>query len=338
MTQESHDRPRRVRRPPLKPESCAAMWQDAREPAWGSAAPARFWVALEQPGPWGRLAFVQSKLDPQLGKALEAGCSTAGGRALLIRAVGQHRIDRSHEPTNRTVFVAGGMPAGKPWLLTGVITDPSHILDLPFAALADADPEPAMRALPSLELTTTPALLLCTNAKRDACCAVVGRPVALESASSRPCEIWECTHTGGHRFAPTGVLLPSGATLGRLTTPIAIAAVDAAHHGLLAGEANTPRHLRGMAHLSPIEQAADAWVRYRIREADVTALTTYTTQAAEDGRAGQVEVGHRDGRSWSLVVHRHTDEETLRRNSCVTGPVPTVSWLVEHASAEPSSL
>ncbi len=305
------------------------MWQEAHEAAWGSAAPSQFWVALEQPGSWGRLAFVESKLDPKIGKALQAGCSDAGGRALLIRSPGRHRVQRENEPMPRTVFVAGGMPSGRPWLLSGTIETPEQLLDLPFDTLLGDDPEPATNALPSLSRTSTSVLLLCTNAKRDACCAVVGRPIVLETASSRPDQIWECTHTGGHRFAPTGVLLPSGVTLGRLSTPLAIAAIDAAQHGLLAGEANTAQHLRGLAHLPQVEQAADAWVRSQIREADVTALSTRLLAPADDDHPGRVEVTHRDGRCWQLRVSRRTDASTWRRNSCGTEPVPTVSWLVE---------
>lgn len=305
------------------------MWQDCAEPAWGSAAPARFWVAMEQPGPWGRLAFMQSLLDPKLGAALERACASAGGRALLIRAVGEHRAHRDHAPERLRVYVSGGMRDGRPWLLTGEIDDPRRILDLPFAALTAGDLEPARRALPELRPTSSSVLLLCTNAKRDACCAVVGRPIAIESASVRPDQVWECTHTGGHRFAPTGVLLPSGATLGRLTTSLAVSAVDAADRGLLAGELNTPAHHRGLSHLPPVAQAADGWVRSNSREAELTALRTEILRPADDDRPALVEVTHHDGRRWTLLVSSRTDEQTLRRNSCITEPVPTVTWHVE---------
>ena len=217
-----------VRHPDPVPGSCAQMWAAADEPAWGSAAPASFWVALEQPGPWGHKALTESRLDPQVGRALERACAAAGGRALLIRSTGDHQLRREECPSQRRLYVAGGMPAGRPWLVTAEIGDPAGILDLPFDALAGADPAPALAAVPRSHTTEESVLLVCTNARRDACCAVLGRPVAIDAGARRPGRVWECTHTGGHRFSPTGVVLPTGATLARLTTDLALQALDAA--------------------------------------------------------------------------------------------------------------
>ena len=90
---------------------------------------------------------------------------------------------------------------------------------------------PFVAALPALVPSPEPALLVCTNARRDVCCAVRGRPVALQAAAERPGQVWECSHTGGHRFAPTAVLLPHGQTWARLSTAQAVSALDAAARG-----------------------------------------------------------------------------------------------------------
>ena len=50
--------------------------------------------------------------------------------------------------------------------------------------------------------------LVCTNGKRDACCARDGLPVARALAALRPDEAWECSHLGGHRFAANVALAP----------------------------------------------------------------------------------------------------------------------------------
>ena len=43
-------------------------------------------------------------------------------------------------------------------------------------------------------------------------------PVFVTAALARvfPDEVWECTHLGGHRFAPTALVLPTGYSYGRL--------------------------------------------------------------------------------------------------------------------------
>jgi hypothetical protein len=54
-------------------------------------------------------------------------------------------------------------------------------------------------------------VLVCTHGKRDACCGALGTRLA----ASLPglgvgVTAWRTSHTGGHRFAPTALLLPEG--------------------------------------------------------------------------------------------------------------------------------
>lgn len=304
------------------------MWAGAAEPAWGTAAPATFWVALEQRGPWGHKALTESRLDPQIGRALERSCAAAGGRALLIRRPEDHRLAED-APEIRRLYVSGGMPAGAPWLLMADVEDPAVVLDLPFELLNEADPEPVIAAIPALHRHADSVLLVCTNARRDACCAVLGRPVALEAATLRPDRVWECTHTGGHRFAATAVALPTGATLARLTTDLAVAAVDATARAELPPELLEPQHQRGLSHLSPPCQAADAAIRFAVEETDVLALTSrVVTPGPEPSDPMTIAVSRRDGREWLMRVVKEYDASTLRKNSCVTAAVPAESWRV----------
>ncbi|MCZ9337866.1 sucrase ferredoxin, partial [Streptomyces sp. TRM76130] len=50
---------------------CSTVSQDLDEPVSATAATARTWLLLEQPGPWGAKALTSSHLDPALGRALE---------------------------------------------------------------------------------------------------------------------------------------------------------------------------------------------------------------------------------------------------------------------------
>ena len=58
---------------------------------------------------------------------------------------------------------------------------------------------------------------MCTNGRRDRCCALLGRPLAAEIVAAGHSEVWEVTHLGGHRFSPTMLVLPHGYAYGRLT-------------------------------------------------------------------------------------------------------------------------
>lgn len=52
------------------------------------------------------------------------------------------------------------------------------------------------------------ALLVCTHGGRDVCCGSLGTSLAKELEASIP--VRRCSHTGGHRFAPTAITFPDG--------------------------------------------------------------------------------------------------------------------------------
>ncbi len=56
-------------------------------------------------------------------------------------------------------------------------------------------------------------LLVCTHGRRDVCCGSRGTDLARRLAALpalREMRHWRTSHTGGHRFAPTFLLLPQG--------------------------------------------------------------------------------------------------------------------------------
>jgi hypothetical protein len=195
------------------------------------------------------------------------------------------------------VYLAWSGP--DPWLLGGTVDDPAAVLDVDLDALARGDREAVLASFPGAQ-PSAPLVLVCTNGRRDVCCAVRGRPVAVEAAAARPGRVWEASHTGGHRFAPTGVLLPHGQTLARLDTALAVAAVDAADADRLPTGLLGPAHDRGRSALDPDAQAAEAHVRAVTGETGLSALST-TPDASGPGRYA---VRHRDGRWWRLRVER----------------------------------
>lgn len=271
-------------------EPCSRLWDATALPASGTATAAAFWVAVEQPGPW------PSKAVDTLAAELDAACSAAGGRTLLIRQVA--RDSAGTERVERTAYLAGGLASGTPWLIRVQFPGPPGVLaHLPYAAMVDARPDRIVAGLPpQARLVARPAavLLVCTNGRRDVCCAVRGRQVAVAAASARPGQVWECTHTGGHRFAPTGVVLPYGTVYGRLTGESAVQAVDAAAVGQMPQALNSPAHDRGSSWLSPADQVRESAVRQAISEPSLTALEV---------EAGVVR--HRDGRAWRVDVAQH---------------------------------
>lgn len=204
----------------------------------GTAPFARLWVLLEQPGPWGRQAVLESHLNHDVGRLLLEWADPHPVRLGLIRRPGRH-ADVTGDLPRRTLLLARTDP-GQQWLRNETLSDPRQLLDIdPTQLLADGATAPT-------DATDGPLLAVCTNAKRDQCCAVRGRDLAHQLNVAHPGQIWETSHLGGHRFSPTLVSLPSGYLYG----------------GPDAGDLTTDA-CRGRSTLTPPAQAAElAALRY----------------------------------------------------------------------------
>lgn len=289
--------------------TCSVGSLAAGEQLAGSAPEALAWVALEQSGPWGMNALTGSHLDKSLGREIEGAAFAHQTRASLIRRPGRHADTQANTLQDpRHLLVAFTHPDNT-WLLEGVIDSPEHVLLLDWAALQRGDIEAVRRSLPSLVRSDRSHLLVCTNGARDVCCATKGRPVALGLGKLFAENIWEVTHTSGHRFAPTTVLLPAGTLHGRLDIAAAADVLRAAERGdtVLQGS-------RGRSTWPAAAQVAELAVREETGEISLTALTV----TAHDQTAPQdwvTEVRHVDGRSWRVQTQARASD-VQRAESC----------------------
>ncbi|MCA6092563.1 sucrase ferredoxin [Streptomyces sp. SCA3-4] len=269
--------------------TCATASRQLTEPLAGTAATARTWLLIEQPGPWGADALTASRLDPAVGRALDAAAAGTGVRIALIRRPGRHAD--CHEPTSRQVFVAHTAP-GRSWIRTTRLTDPARLPELDLAALGAGEHAGLWEAYEG-----DPLALVCTNGKRDRCCALLGRPLAAELTAAGGTGIWEVTHIGGHRFAPTLFVLPYGYAYGRATAHAVKEALEAARHGrVVIGDC------RGRSAWERPGQAAELAVRALTGEEDADALDVTATEGAAP--RWTVTVAHTDGRAWTVLVEQ----------------------------------
>jgi hypothetical protein len=253
--------------------TCNSASAEHHEPLAATAATAKAWLLLEQPGPWGATALTHSRLDPEVGRRLEADAAQAGVRVALIRRPGW-RTD-SHQRRARTVYAASTTPGAGP-LRVATVDDPAQLLDWDLAAIASY----------GLPYDGDPLALVCTNGTRDRCCALHGRRLATELSAAGAGNAWEVTHIGGHRFAPTMLVLPYGYVYGRMDAHRAKEVVEAARAGRVL-----PDGCRGRSTYDRPGQAADLAVRALTGEDRADALSVEGTR-----------VRHRDGRAWDVAV------------------------------------
>jgi hypothetical protein len=248
------------------------------EPLAGTAPEARGFVLLEHPGPWGTKALAEAGFGE-----LEARCKELGLKALLVR-----RADRS--PAEGRAFAAWF--GAEPFL--------AEVADVEAAMASVARGELPAGAVPRERMW-----LVCTNGKRDACCARDGVPVARALAALRPEEAWECSHLGGHRFAANVALLPQGLCFGRVDAAGVPALVEAVERGALPLAL-----LRGRMALPPAAQAAELAV----------------LQATGEAGPLEVELDGNIARVGSMTVELTEEPLPPRPVSCDAEPEPLTTW------------
>lgn len=291
-------------------DACSVQWDADGTSAFGTAAAASFFLVVEQAGPWGRNAALDSHLDPRLGGELDARTSRSGGRFMLMRRPGGHP---AHDGP-RTVLLAhaGASPDVDPWLVQAEVTDPGELLGLDWGSLARGSRALVAASLPGAR-DAEPTLLVCTNGRRDVCCAVRGRPLASAASRIAPGRVWEVSHTGGHRFAPTAVLLPWGQTYARIDEQAAGWVLEASRTGHTPAELLGPLHDRGRSPLAAAAQCAESHVRAALGETHLGSLRAGSPTPADDG--SDVVVAHADGRRWRVHVVR-VPTARVRPESC----------------------
>ncbi|QIX25371.1 sucrase ferredoxin [Nocardioides sp. JQ2195] len=242
----------------------------------GSAAADAAYLLVEYPGAWGKKALAESALPEHVRDGLAEAADRAGVRVQLIRRHGRNPRGEAFR-----VFLGSAAPDDA-WLETTVLEVADDLLDLDLDGLAEG-------RRPGLEPHDEPLLLVCTNGRRDACCAEFGRPIVAALTAAHPLQTWETTHVGGHRFAGAMLTLPHGFSYGRLDSTSALAVAASTLAGRLVVE-----HLRGRTAYAPAVQAAEVALLAELGDDAADALSLVDVQVDEDGRH-RVGFRHRTG-------------------------------------------
>ncbi len=229
---------------------CSQLSQTAGEAIYGTAGNGTdVWFVLEYPGVWGAKAMEESKLDDALKTHLQqAVAATPGARLQLIKR-------RESRNGSAIKFFIGLSQEDVAALYRFELQDFTDLaaMDLP-AMVSDMRANPERYAAHKHD---EPLFLVCTNGSRDRCCATLGVPVYLTMAAYAGDQVWQTTHTGGHRFAATMIVLPHGLYYGRLSAEDATAIVDSYN----AGDVYALDRYRGRSCYKAPVQAAEYYLR-----------------------------------------------------------------------------
>lgn len=277
---------------------CSALSRDAGESPAGTAPRADVWVVVEHPDGWGDAPWAR------------AG---HGVRVVMARGLRAHAAPGG-DPTSSGCRVWVAHCACDPVLRVGSATCPDEVAGWDLAEVAAG----ALRSWG--RPVEDPLLAVCANGRRDRCCGHGGGRLAdaLWTGPHRK-HVVTCTHLGGHRFAPTALLLPWGVLHGRLDLARA--------EELLVGAASgwTPTEtLRGSSTQDQPAQVAEVHARRVTGYRGLAPLPVALEGDTGRGRA-TARVALPDGSALDVLLVRSIEQQVL---SCGHGAEPVTHWSV----------
>jgi hypothetical protein len=286
------------------PVRCSALAEELGEPMVGSVDQRERWLLVEDRGAWGEKA-----VRDLLGAELEDAAKERGMRLLLVR---RREGDPAADAVRR-VFLVDTTAARMAVRTVDDLAELATLLDVSIAEFGAP--------------LHDPIILVCTNGKRDACCALRGRLLTAALAADHAERTWECSHLGGHRFAANLVCLPHGILYGRVPPTDGPRLVDA----YLGGRID-PGLLRGRSAWPAPAQAAEVAVR---REAGLDGVGDLVLdEVAIDAEVASVRIALPDGtgRVVRLTAERHDPPRPI---SCRADELETpIHWAVREVIRE----
>lgn len=223
---------------------CSDLSRSVDEPLFGTAPQTDTWLLLEYQSPYGAKALEESNLSDQIKSHLVAiQRYLPNPRLVLIKKNGE-------KIKSRINFFLGFAHDWLPRLYHMKLKSYNELLDVDFQSYLTGDPSVQDK------LHTKPIFLVCTNGRRDRCCAKFGLPLYEALSGYIPGEVWQSSHVGGHRFAGNLVCLPHGIYYGRIPIEQGTRLIDA-----YSNRSIIPEYYRGRACYTPAQQAAEYYLR-----------------------------------------------------------------------------
>jgi hypothetical protein len=234
---------------PILPQLCCESSLEAGESLYATASRVDTWLLLEYNLPWEAKALPASKLPDEV-KSFLSGLlqSIPNSRFQFIR-------QRAPDSSGIRFYLCQSAPM-KPALYRLNLSAYRDLLSL--------DVQSILAGWSGIKPVDERLFLVCTNGRRDPCCAWFGVPLYEAMKAYADDEVWQTIHLGGHRFAGTMVCLPHGLYYGRVGREEVPTIVDATR----AGHVHLDNY-RGCCTYEALVQAAEYFLR---RETGILAL------------------------------------------------------------------
>ncbi len=299
---------------------CSELSRRSGEKSAGTASTGAVWLLLEYPHGWGRKAFEQSALPPEVKQFFkDAMARIKHSRILFIKT------DRGRADARMNLFVVRCRERA-PFVVRLRLEKYYDVLSYDLADVASG------RDTQGGETCDEPLFLVCTHGRRDKCCAKFGIPLYNSLRELAGDAVWQSSHVGGDRFAGNLVCFPHGLFYAHTTPEAGRRVVEEYRAGRVPTE-----EFRGRACYSHFIQAAETFVREETGLAGVEDLRFLAAEPAH-ADAWRVRFAERAARRLHEATVARRMSDFSNQISChAQEPTPVPQFALEEykASTEP---
>jgi hypothetical protein len=259
---------------------CSIESKEVNELSIGSAANHENLILIECNEPWSSKPIRDSSLPDVVKSYLADYVSKKGNKALLIKSE-----DRRAQIT--VFFVKTTPDYCRQYRFS--IKSYLDILEIDIS-----DPKPEF-------VDNTPQIFVCTNGKKDKCCSKFGFPAyknLVINNNDLGIGIWQCTHFGGDRFAPTLLLTPYGYYYSRVDVIYPSEFLVKIKNKIIALD-----NLRGKCTYNSFAQAGEFYIRKSYNILEFEGLK-FRSQSILDADSQTVSFFCEDGNIYEAIITR----------------------------------
>jgi hypothetical protein len=287
---------------------CSDIARQQGVPLMATATRADIWFLLEYPFRWGAKAFEESDLPPLVKDHLRS--AEQPGLKLRIQMIRQD--DSVHREGIH--FFIGQTCLETPRIYHYLLSDYDDLLDMDLKAMA------AGKAGSSADLRSEPLFLVCTNGKRDQCCARYGPDLYRAMQAEAGEAVWQSSHIGGHNKAPVNLFFPHGVHYGQITPEAVGEVMKSYRQGKVV-----MKYYRGRVCLDPPLQAAEHLWRERTSVLSLTGVRFGELQQKGEN-IWRVKIQGPDGSLTTVEVVRETTDYEIPTTCAGDKTSPIVSY------------
>jgi hypothetical protein len=273
---------------------CSALAREHNVPLVGTATRGDVWFLLEYTGRWGAKALEEGSLPAPVRQQLAKETYPAvEARPLLIRQEGS--------PARSGLrFFVGQTHLQTPRLYEYHLEGYTDLLDIDLAAYAAGEPgDPA-------HLRAEPLYLVCTNGRRDQCCARYGPEIYRAMVNADEEATWQSAHIGGHNKAPVNLFFPHGVHYGQ-ATPEQIGELMRAYR---EGRVVLSRYRGRVCYAAPAQAAEHFW-REQTGVLDLPGMSVENVETLNENEWRVTVRGLESGASETIHVQRRLSDFTI---------------------------